>query len=166
MEKLLTEKKEIANPYGEKIDVLKRQIKDEQKKYMEEYRNLSDKHNEKHGHVSTPEYEKSLIRIQQSSDNRIASIQKKIKMINDEMRSNNEYQILVGKIALIENKIKEQGSTIHNKYKPAFDSLQEVLNNLNSNYKTILKDLANDEKQILESKRDSIRKYPCMNDRK
>jgi DnaJ-domain-containing protein 1 len=91
MEKLQSEKGKIAAPFNGKIKDLENQIKDEQKKYKKEYRKLTDAHNEKYGHVSTPEYEKALIKIQNNSNNRIASIQKKIKTINDEMQSNGEY---------------------------------------------------------------------------
>lgn len=166
MERLKIARKEIAAPFNEIIKDLENQIKDEQKKDKKEFRKLTDAHYEKYGHVSTPEYEKSLIRIQNNSNNRIASIQKKIKTISDEMHSNGDYQNLVGKIALIEEIIKEQDSIIQTNHAPVFDSLQDALNNLNSNYKTILNDLSNDEKQIFQSERDSIRKYPCMYDRK
>lgn len=166
MKELLREKEEIANLYENKIDVLKNQIKDEEKQYKKEYRKLTDTHNEKYGHVSTSEYEKSLMRIQQNRDNRIALIQKKIKEISDELLTYDKYQNLLQRIALIESKIKEQDSVIQNSHKPVFDSLQNELDNLNSNYKRIMSDLTNEEKMVLESTRDSIRKNPCLHERK
>lgn len=164
-EQLFKELEILSAPFNERIKVLQNEINDEQEFYSKEYRRLTDNHYEKYGHVSTPEYEKSLERIKQNRSDRVSILNEKINTIKDEMKKDSNYQKVMDKINLIENQIKEQDNILESKRQPTFDSLQAVLNEQNRKFKMMLNDMETEEKQSFEEKRDSIRKNPCRSNR-
>lgn len=155
-----------SEPYNKSVEKLNKEIRDEGKNYMKNYRKVTDKHNEKYGHVSTPEYEKVIENLQIKRDTKISSLQENIKKINDELSSDSEIQNKSQQIELLESKIDSSWISISGKHQPIIDSLQQELNTLNRNHKNILNELSQEEKKSFEMSRDSIRNNPCNHVRK
>mgnify|MGYP000932998978 FL=1 len=77
------------------------------------------------------------------------------------MEHNGDYKTIAEKNRLNEEKIKLTQEMIIAKHKPTIDSLQELLNVENSNFKRMNSELEPSEQKVLELKRDSIRTNPC-----
>lgn len=162
-DKLLRELAQLSEPYNKRIEKLNAEIRDERNNYMKNYRKVTDKHNEKYGHVSTPEYEKVIENLQIKRETKISSLQENINRINAELTSDSEFQNKSLQIELLESKIDSSWNSISGKHQPIIDSLQLELNTLNRDYKNILKELSQEEKSNFEMSRDNIRKKPCIN---
>jgi hypothetical protein len=163
-EDLLKKINEAAAPFNAEIDRLKAEIAVQQNNYKKEYRIVTDKHNDKYGHVSTPQYKNAISRLQLTRDERVAAIQEKIKAVQSRREADKNYRELTGSLELLDEKIKAGNDQLKRNHVAAFDSLQNVLNSLNHEYKTIVTALSAAEKQTLEARRDSIRENPCGHD--
>lgn len=155
-----------SEPYNKRVEKLNKEIRDEGKNYMKNYRKVTDKHNEKYGHVSTPEYERVIENLQIKRDTKISLLKENIKKINEELNSDSEIQNKSQEIELLESKIDSSRNSIIGKHQPIIDSLQQELNTLNRNHKNILNELSQEEKKSFEMSRDSIRNNPCNHVRK
>jgi hypothetical protein len=151
----------ITTPFEKKIEELNEEIKEAQREYMKSYRKAEEAQNAKFGHQNTPAYEKEINRLDIIKSTKIATVQNKIAEVKSEMESNANYKSIIDKITNQDKKIKVTQETIINNHKTTIDSLQELLNVQNSNYKRMKSELAPAEQIILELKRDSIRTKPC-----
>lgn len=165
---LLTEKEKlqeklslITAPFEKKTKELNDGIKEVQREYMKSYRVAEEAQNAKFGHRNTPAYEKKINQLESITSTKIALLQNKITGIKSEMENNRDYQSITEKIKSQDEKLKEIQETIIAKHKTVIDSLQELLNVENGNFKRLKSELEPNEQTILESKRDSIRTNPC-----
>ncbi len=79
------------------------------------------------------------------------------------MEGNKSYQTANEKQIKLMETITAQNKIIKEKYKKQFDELQYILDEQNSDFKFILSELSDSEKQIFIRKRNDIRKNPCLN---
>ncbi len=153
---------EVEAPYKVKIATLKKQIEAVKQKYHTEYRRISDAHSKIHGHISTPEYEKNVLKVNKLCDDEVAALQNQIRNLQQELGGNSTYKVLTSKIAELRNEIGTNTTAIKQaKYQSIFDSLQVVIVNQNLHFKSILVELKEPEKQNFIQRRDSIRANPC-----
>jgi hypothetical protein len=156
-ENLLQELTLLSAPFHDRIELNNQKIEEELGVFGDEYRKKTDKHSAKYGHVSTPEYEKAIENLQIKRDTKISLLKENIKIINNELNNDSEIQNKSLQIELLKSSVKHQ---------PIIDSLQQELNILNINFKNILNELTQEEKENFEMSRDSIRNNPCNHVRK
>lgn len=165
---LIAEKKKLQDhlssitaPFEKKVLELNEEIKETQREYMKAYRIAEGEQSVKFGHASTPEYDKKINRLENIKATKITSLQNKIAEIKLEMESKIDYKSISEKIQIQDLKIKATQEAIGTNHKLAIDSLQELLNVENSNFKRMKSELNRSEQKILELKRDSVRTNPC-----
>lgn len=160
-ENLQKELRNIAEPFQDKIDHLKEKINEAEIEYLSSYRKLTDEQNLKHGHVSTSDYEKAVVKIQTIKEDKIRNYQIQISSLVAEMQNNNQYKTIDKKFKSIKTNISNHWRSIEQKYKAVLDSLQEQLNNQNSDFKQIVSELSTDERHSFEQKRNIVKNDPC-----
>lgn len=160
-EKLKEQLSTITAPFERKINELNEGIKEAQSEYMKAYRIAEGKQSAKYGHRNTPAYEKEINNLDLVKRTKISILQNKIAEVKSEMESNNDYKSIAEKIKIQNEKIKVTQETITMNHMVVIDSLQELLNVENSNFKRMKSELEPTEQKILELKRDSIRVNPC-----
>lgn len=160
-EKLQEQLSSVTAPFEKRISELNEGIKGAQSEYMKAYRIAEGKQSAKFGHRNTPAYEKEINELENIKRTKISSLQHKIAEVKSEMENNNEYRSITEKIKAQDNKIKTTQEAIITSHKAVIDSLQELLNVENSNFKRMISELEPSEQKVLESKRDSIRVNPC-----
>ena len=165
-ENLLQELTLLSAPFHDRIELNNQKIEEELGVFGDEYRKKTDKHSAKYGHVSTPEYEKAIENLQIKRDTKISLLKENIKIINNELNNDSEIQNKSQQIELLKSKIDSSWNNISVKHQPIIDSLQQELNILNINFKNILNELTQEEKENFEMSRDSIRNNPCNHVRK
>jgi hypothetical protein len=153
----------ISKPIQNSILLLYTEKEQTIQKYHEEYRKITDAHSDIYGHVSTPEYEKKVEQNSKMSDAAVKIIDDKITALQATMERNENYQTANAKRIKLLETITAQNKIIKEKYKLQFDELQYILDEQNSNFKYILSELNDTEKQIFTRKRNDIRKNPCLN---
>lgn len=165
---LLTEKEKlqeqslvISAPFEKKIEELNEEIKEAQREYMKAYRIAEQAQNAKFGHRDTPAYAKEIGNLENIKAKKIESLQNKIAKVKSELENKSDYKSVTDKIKLQDEKLKAIQEAIIVKHKAVIDSLQDLLNVQNSNFKRMKSELEPNEQTILESKRDSIRTNPC-----
>ncbi len=151
----------ISAPFEKKINELNEGMKEAHREYMKSYRIAEGKQSVKYGHRNTPAYEKEINNLDIIKRTKISKLQYKITEIKSEMEHNGDYKTIAEKNRLNEEKIKLTQEMIIAKHKPTIDSLQELLNVENSNFKRMNSELEPSEQKVLELKRDSIRTNPC-----
>ena len=161
-EKLLEQLLFISAPFEKKTKELNEGIKEAQREYMKAYRIAEQAQNAKFGHRDTPAYVKEISNLENKKAKKIESLQNKIAEVKSELENKNDYKSVIEKIKLQDEKIKAIQDGIIVKHKTVIDSLQELLNVQNSNFKRLKSELEPNEQTILESKRDSIRINPCQ----
>lgn len=161
MEKLQKQLTFITSPCDKRIKELNEEIQNAQKDYMKAYRIAEGKQSEKYGHRNTPAYEKEINKLDLIKRNKISSLQNRIAEVKSEMESKDEYKSITEKIKLKEDKIKTTKDLITTTHKPVIDSLQELLDLENSNFKRLKSEFEPTEQKNFELKRDSIRANPC-----
>ena len=165
-ENLLQELNLLSVPFQNRIELMNQEIAEALIKFGEEYRKKTDKHSAQYGHISTPEYERTIENLQIKRDTKISLLKENIKKINEELNNDSEIQNKSQQVELLESKIDSSWNSIIGKHQPIIDSLQQELNTLNRNYKNILNELSQGEKKSFEMSRDSIRNNPCNHVRK
>ncbi|HSH67380.1 MAG TPA: hypothetical protein VLB84_16670, partial [Bacteroidia bacterium] len=153
---------QIKKPFENQISKLNDDITNVHNEYMKVYRKAEGEQSEKYGHVSTPAYEKKINKLEIMKQEKASVLEKKIADVKAQMESQADFIFLTKQIKSVENKIKNAQQSIVNSHKPSVDSLQELLNTENSNYKDLKKELNQPEQNELELKRDSIRANPCI----
>ena len=151
----------ITAPFEERIKGFNEGLKEAQRDYMKEYRKAEEAQSERYGHRNTPAYEKKLSSLENIKATKISALQNKIAKVKEEMEANSDFKNLNEKIKLLEDKINSSLTVISEKHKPTIDSLQELLNTENSNFKRMQSEMETVEKKQFELKRDSIRVNPC-----
>lgn len=151
----------ITAPFEKKIVGLNEGIKEAQREYMKSYRKAEEAQNAKFGHQNTPAYEKELNHLENIKATKIESLQKKIAEVKSEMENNSDYKSIAEKIKIQDEKIKVTQEKITKNHRVVIDSLQELLNVQNNNFKHLKSELEPTKQKILELKRDSIRVNPC-----
>lgn len=165
-ENLLQELNLLSVPFQNRIELMNQEIAEALIKFGEEYRKKTDKHSAQYGHISTPEYEKAIENLQIKRDTKISLLKEDIKQINEELSSDSEILNKSQQVELLGSKIDSLWHSISSNHQPTIDSLQQVLNKLNGNYKNIMNELSQEEKKSFEMSRDSIRSNPCSYDGK
>ena len=165
-ENLLQELTLLSAPFHDRIELNNQKIEEELGVFGDEYRKKTDKHSAKYGHVSTPEYEKAIENLQIKRDTKISLLKENIKIINNELNNDSEIQNKSLQIELLKSKIDSSWNKNSDKHQPIIDSLQQELNILNINFKNILNELTQEEKENFEMSRDSISNNPCNHVRK
>ncbi|MBI3258499.1 MAG: hypothetical protein HYZ54_03325 [Ignavibacteriae bacterium] len=159
-----TKIKEVERPYKERIVLIKKNIQTIKQKYHSEYRRISDAHSFIYGHISTPEYEKKVAQVTLKSENEVVSLQKEISTVNIELERNKNYRDLNRQSDQLKKEISERKSSVKKeKYQLIFDSLQRVIDNQNLQFKSILLELKESEKQDFINQRENVRTNPCKN---
>lgn len=152
---------EISKPIQSEIALLNHKINQINIKYLNESRKISETHEQIYGHISTPEFEKKLKQNDENNSREVLTLENKIAVLQSKLKDNETYQELISK----QNKIKEQiaktTNTIKEKYTVTFDSLKHKLDDQNSDFRMILQDLNDTEKQSFKNQREKIRVTPC-----
>lgn len=161
MEKTKKELAKFCLPFENKLIALNGQIKDVQKEYMKSYRKAEEAQSSKFGHRNTPAYEKELNKLENIKADKMSSVKNKIAQLKTDMEAKSEYKKLTGQLSQIEEQIKNTQEVIITKHKTTVDSLQELLNVQNSNFKRMKSEMQTNEQIEFELKRDSIRINPC-----
>lgn len=160
-EKLKEQLSTVTAPFKKKMNELNEGIKEAQSEYMKAYRIAEGKQSERYGHRNTPAYEKEITNLDLVKRTKISTLQNKIADAKSEIESNNDYKSITEKIKIQDEKIKTTQESIIISHKAVIDSLQELLNVENSNFKRMSSELEPKEQKALELKRDSIRTNPC-----
>jgi len=153
----------INKPIQSSISLLNTEKEKTIQKYHDEYRRITDAHNDIYGHVSTPAYERKVDQNTKAGDAAVKIIDDKISALQATMEGNKSYQTANEKQIKLMETITAQNKIIKEKYKKQFDELQYILDEQNSDFKFILSELSDSEKQIFIRKRNDIRKNPCLN---
>lgn len=152
---------EISNPIQSEIALLNHNINKINIKYLNESSKISEAHEQIYGHISTPEFEKKLKQNDENNSREVLTLENKIAVLQSKLKDNKTYQELISK----QNKIKEQitktTTIVKEKYTVTFDSLKHKLDNQNSDFRMILQDLNDTEKQSFKIQREKIRVTPC-----
>lgn len=160
-EKLQEQLNLITSSFDKKIKELNEGINAAQKDYMKAYRIAEGKQSAKYGHRNTPAYEKEINNLDLIKRTKISSLEHKIAEVKSEMESKDEYKSITGKIKLQDDKIRTTKELITTTHKSVMDSLQELLDLENSNFKRLKSEFEPAEQNKFELKRDSIRANPC-----
>ncbi|MFH6935979.1 hypothetical protein [Flavobacterium sp. FlaQc-30] len=161
---LISVKNEIARltiPIQYQIKELDSQISKTNIKYLKKNREISDRQEAAYGHISTPEFE---MKLKENDDNNIGEVQileNKKKILQSKLNDNKTYQKLIFRQNQIKDKTLKITQKIQENYNIIFDGLKQKLDNQNSDYRMILLDLNNIEKQNFKNQRDQINKNPC-----
>lgn len=166
--KLLEEKQQqdkglsaAAESYTKEISEIRAKIKKTERSYHTEYRKLTDKHNDKYGHVSTPGYEKAVERLKARQSKAIEDLQNKLEAVEADMKNDTAVKKITARLAELDEEIKHAEASVEAMYKPKVDSLQRILDELNSKAKYIQADLKGKELSKFNEARDSLKVYPC-----
>jgi hypothetical protein len=144
-----------------KLQSLQAEINEVDKTYMTEYRKAQDEQSEKHGHVSTPAYERQLQRLEIQRAVRNESFARKFKKAEKELQANSDYNALKKEIGDIEAALKNVKEEVKDIFKPRLDSLQEKVNNHRVYGKELKRSLNEKEAKTFAAKIDSININPC-----
>lgn len=152
---------EIAKPIQSKIALLNHKINGINIKYLNESRKICEAHEQIHGHISTPEFEKKLKQNDENNNREVLILESKITVLQSKLNDNKAYLDFVLKQNKTEEQIVKITTILKEKYTVTFDSLQKELDNQNYNYKYILQKLSNTEKESFKSQREKIKTHPC-----
>lgn len=152
---------EAALPHTSKLSQLNNMLRQASGDYMKAYRKLQDDQNAKHGHISTPDYERKLNALERNRTSGLNAIQRQIALVNEAMQKDTSIIRLSEKLKTQEAIITTTFEAIIAKHKYIIDSLQQNIDVANTNYKYLKRELTTDEQTALEQKRDSIRLNPC-----
>lgn len=151
----------IETPYLKRIGVVEEKAKLVKENYFTEYRRISAEQNKIYGHQSTPGYDKKIEDLDQKQKKELDILFKQRESINKELYENINYIDLVSKLNQLLTEIESAKAIVKEKYQPTFDSLQNLLNGLNKQFKTIILNMEKEDEQKFTSQRDDIRKSPC-----
>nr|WP_315172336.1 hypothetical protein [uncultured Flavobacterium sp.] len=130
-------------------------------KYLNASNKITQIQTDKYGHNSTPEFERKLAKNERKGNSETKVFENKIEFLNQQLVQNSKYQELKIKESKIKSEINEAYISIKEKYAKQFETLQNDLNYLNSQFKEIISDLDEKEKQIFIRKKENIKENPC-----
>lgn len=152
---------EISKPIQSEIALLNHNINKINIKYLNESRKISETHEQIYGHNSTPEFEKKLKQNDKNNSREVLTLENKITVLQSKLKDNKTYQELISKSNQIKGQIAKTTNTVKENYTVTFDSLKHKLDNQNSDFRMILQDLNDTEKQSFKIRREKIRVTPC-----
>jgi hypothetical protein len=156
-----TEIKEIEKPIHSEIQLLNHKIGQINIKYLNKSRKISDEQERTNGHNSTPEYENRMEENDKNNNREVLALENEKAVLQLKLNENKTLQELFLKQKKMLQQIASETSVLQEKYKTTFDSLKNKLDNQNNNFKMMLEDLDNSEKERFKSQREIINSNPC-----
>ena len=156
-----TKIKEIEQPIHSEIELLNHKIGEVNIKYLNENRKISDEQERINGHKSTPEYENKMAENDENNNREVLALENERALLQLKLNKSTTLQELFLKQNKIQQQIVSTTAFLKEKYKTTFDSLKIKLDNQNSDFRMILEDLDNPEKERFKKKREIINSNPC-----
>jgi hypothetical protein len=160
-EQTLSEFKAYAEKYQVHFDVLNQQIQWAKDDYVKKYKEESDKQNSIHPHPSKQQYEKTIKALQEKRDQEISDDRDEINKFQTLQANDATYIQYTIKLADIDKTIGETEEKIKIDFKSSIDSLQNLMNKQDENFKTIVSSLHGEELKKFTTQRDSLVNNPC-----
>jgi hypothetical protein len=156
-----TEIKEIEKPIHSEIELLNHKIGQINIKYLNKSRKISDEQERSNGHNSTPEYENRMDENDKNNNSEVLALENEKEFLQLKLNENKILQELFLKQNQIQQQIVSTTAILKEKYKSTFNSLKNKLDNQNYNFKMMLEDLDNPEKERFRNQREVINSNPC-----
>jgi len=150
-----------AAPYGPELAALRADSSNQQRRYQQAYRQLTDRQSEQYGHVSTPGYEQALARLAQARDRTRHQQQARRQALHRRLLQAPGRDALRREVAALDRRLRAAARDVPARYRHPFDSLQHVLTRQGLEYQALRQHLDTAQQTALATQRDRIRAAPC-----
>lgn len=156
-----TEIQKIELPIHSEIAALNHKIGQINIQYLEKSQAISEEQERISGHNPNAVFENKIDENDKNNNREVRIFENKIKELQSKLDDNKTLQELLAKQNQIQEQIQLKSSLLKEKYRITFDSLENKLDNHNSDFRMILEDLKDTEKEKFKNLRKKATLNPC-----
>lgn len=121
-----TEANRKADNYVYEINSLDNKIYQVKSEYEQKYNELSQKHEARHGHMMTPEYEQDINNLENWKVNKLKPLEERVTMLNRQMEEDSDLKNLKKKIISLEELSRNQHELLRSCEKEVNDTRKQI----------------------------------------
>jgi septal ring factor EnvC (AmiA/AmiB activator) len=131
-------------------------------KNTEEYNRISRKHEEKYGHLITPDYQKAIDRLEREKAMQFSKYDSLIRKVNAEKENDLRLQELNSQIKSTNERVKNTSAKIRVDYGGRIDELEKSLRELKTDLKSSLDKMDGKQRDNYSQQLIKIEAQPCL----